>query len=47
MRGPHEEPVIVWRVRARHRVFASPVITREGWTVFAGVDGGEIGRAHV
>lgn len=39
-RGPHEEPVIAWRVRARHRVFASPVSTADGWTVFAGVDGG-------
>ncbi len=39
-RGPHLEPTIAWRVRARHRVFASPVITSEGWTVFAGVDGG-------
>lgn len=38
-RGPHTAPVMTWLVRARHRVFASPTITSEGYLVFAGIDG--------
>jgi outer membrane protein assembly factor BamB len=39
-RAPHAVPSIRWRVRARHRVFASPVTRDRGGVVFAGVDGG-------
>jgi outer membrane protein assembly factor BamB len=39
LRGPRTEPSIVWRVRARRRVFSSPVRTSAGLVAFAGVDG--------
>ncbi len=38
-RGPHAQPSVRWRVRARHRVFASPIVTNDDGCVFAGVDG--------
>jgi outer membrane protein assembly factor BamB len=38
-RGPRREPSIQWRVRARRRVYASPVRTSNGLIAFAGVDG--------
>jgi outer membrane protein assembly factor BamB len=38
-RGPHSTPEISWRVRARNRVYASPVLSSEGYVVFAGIDG--------
>jgi outer membrane protein assembly factor BamB len=39
-RAPHTVPAIEWRVRARHRVFASPLARERGGCIFAGVDGG-------
>lgn len=39
VRGPRRAPAIVWRVRARRRIFASPTLTPEATIVFAGVDG--------
>jgi outer membrane protein assembly factor BamB len=39
LRGPHTTPAIAWRVRARHRVHASPVFTADGYVAFAGIDG--------
>jgi len=39
LRGPREAPVILWRVRTRRRVFASPVVDAQGRAVFASLDG--------
>jgi len=39
LRGPHEEPHILWRVRTRRRVFASPVVDARGRAVFGSLDG--------
>ncbi len=39
LRGPRTEPSIAWRVRARRRVFSSPVRTGAGLIAFAGIDG--------
>lgn len=38
-RGPRDEPRILWRVRTRRRVFASPVVDEAGRVVFASLDG--------
>ncbi|MDP3276762.1 MAG: PQQ-binding-like beta-propeller repeat protein [Deltaproteobacteria bacterium] len=39
LRGPRTAPSIRWRVRARRRVFASPMVDPDGYVVFAGIDG--------
>lgn len=39
VRGPRREPRIQWRVRARRRVYSSPVLASNGTIAFAGVDG--------
>jgi outer membrane protein assembly factor BamB len=38
-RGPHRVPRVLWRVRAAHRVYASPALSAAGRLVFAGIDG--------
>jgi len=38
-RGPRDEPQVLWRVRTRRRVFASPVIDARGRAVFGSLDG--------
>jgi outer membrane protein assembly factor BamB len=38
-RGPRREPSIQWRVRARRRVYSSPVLASSSAIAFAGVDG--------
>ncbi len=39
LRGPRVEPRIEWRVRARRRVFSSPIFAGSDTIAFAGVDG--------
>lgn len=39
LRGPREEPRVLWRVRTRRRVFASPVVDARGRAVFGSLDG--------
>jgi len=39
LRGPRREPSIQWRVRARRRVYSSPVLAANNTIAFAGVDG--------
>ncbi len=39
LRGPREEPAILWRVRTRRRVFASPAVDARGRVVFGSLDG--------
>jgi len=39
LRGPRATPSIVWRIRAAHRIAASPALGASGTIAFVGVDG--------
>lgn len=39
VRGPRSAPRVLWRVRARRRVFSSPIFAFDRTIAFAGVDG--------